>query len=214
MRVAVFGGSFNPPHVGHQLAALWVLETADVDELWLIPALVHPFEKALAPFEDRFRMCERAVSALGPRARVSDIEARLGGPSRTLRTIETLMEANPGVAFSLVIGADLVTESSTWYGAERLRQLVPFIVVGRQGCDPAAGAGGATTVGGAEPLAIPDVSSTAIRAALAAGRPTGSWVPRRVLEYVFEHRLYGAGASASPSGGTSTPTTGKGEPGG
>jgi len=213
MRVAVFGGSFNPPHVGHQLAALWVLETAEVDELWLIPALVHPFEKALAPFEDRFRMCERAVAALGPRARVSDLEARLGGPSRTLRTIETLIEANPGVAFSLVIGSDLVAESSTWYGAERLRELVPFIVVGRQGRDPAARAAGSAPGDGAEALAIPDVSSTAIRGALAAGRPTGSWVPRRVLEYIFEHRLYGAGANALPSGGTST-ASGGGEPGG
>ncbi|HEY8925040.1 MAG TPA: nicotinate (nicotinamide) nucleotide adenylyltransferase, partial [Polyangia bacterium] len=148
-----------------------------------------------------FRMCERAAAALGPRARVSDIEARLGGPSRTLRTIETLMEANPGVAFSLVIGADLVAESSTWYGAERLRQLVPFIVVGRQGRAPVPGA---ATEGGNAPVAIPDVSSTAIRAALAAGEPTGSWVPRGVLEYILEHGLYGA--SARPAGG--------GEPGG
>jgi len=197
MHVAVFGGSFNPPHVGHQLAALWVLETAGVDELWLIPALVHPFEKALAPFEHRLRMCERAAAALGPRARVSDVEARLGGPSRTLRTIETLQEANPGVAFSLVIGSDLVAESSTWHGAERLRQLVPFIVVGRQGRDAAVASARTAADAGTQPLAIPDVSSTAIRAALAAGRPTGSWVPRRVLEYILENRLYGAGASAS-----------------
>jgi nicotinate-nucleotide adenylyltransferase len=209
MRVAVFGGSFNPPHVGHQLAALWVLETAEIDELWLIPTLVHPFDKALAPFEDRFRMCERAALSLGPRVRVSDVEARLGGPSRTLRTIETLMEASSGVTFSLVIGADLVAESSTWYGAERLRQLVPFIVVGRQGRGPAVGA---PAEGGADPIAIPDVSSTAIRAALAAGQPVGSWVPRRVLEYIREHRLYGADASASPSGEPAA--SGRSEPGG
>ena len=205
MRVAVFGGSFNPPHVGHQLAALWVLETAGVDELWLIPALVHPFDKALAPFEDRFRMCERAAAALGPRVRVSDIEARLGGPSRTLRTIETLMEANPGVDFSLVIGADLVAESSTWYGAERLRQVVPFIVVGRLGRGPstvADVAGGAAPEVGSDPVAIPDVSSTAIRAALEAGRLPRSWVPRSVLEYIVEHRLYGAEERASAAAGT------------
>jgi len=204
MRVAVFGGSFNPPHVGHQLAALWVLETAGVDELWLIPTLVHPFDKALVPFEDRFRMCERAALSLGPRVRVSDVEARLGGPSRTLRTIETLMEASPGVAFSLVIGADLVAESSTWHGAERLRQLVPFIVVGRQGRDGAVASARTAADAGTQPLAIPDVSSTAIRAALAAGRPVGSWLPRRVLEYIREHRLYGADASpareTAPSG--------------
>lgn len=200
MRVAVFGGSFNPPHVGHQLAALWVLETSGVDELWLIPAFVHPFEKTLAPFDDRFRMCALAAAALGPRVRVSDIEAQLGGPSRTLRTVETLMAANPSVTFSLVMGSDLVAESSTWHGAEALRRLVPFIVVGRQGhADPAsaaAGGGGVADPGGddgAGRVAIPDVSSTAIRAALAAGRSPHAWVPRAVLEYIQARGLYRAG---------------------
>jgi nicotinate-nucleotide adenylyltransferase len=188
MRVAVFGGSFNPPHVGHQLAALWVLETADVDELWFVPTFVHPFEKALAPFEDRRRMCERAAAALGPRVRISDIEARLGGPSRTLRTIETLKDANPGVDFALVIGADLVDELATWHGAEELRRLVPFIVVGRMGrAVPPPSAPDSVA-----PIAIPDVSSTAIRAALAQGRSVSAWVPRAVLAYIFERGLYGA----------------------
>jgi nicotinate-nucleotide adenylyltransferase len=193
MRVAVFGGSFNPPHVGHQLAALWVLETAGVDELWFVPAFVHPFEKQLAPFEDRRRMCERAAGALGPRARVSDIEARLGGPSRTLRTIETLKDAHPGVDLALVIGADLVEESATWHGAEELRRLVPFIVVGRTGrAAPQSPEASPSAPDGVTPIAIPDVSSTAIRAALGAGRPVSAWVPRSVLAYIFEHGLYGA----------------------
>lgn len=192
MRVAIFGGSFNPPHVGHQLAALWVLETAGVDELWFVPTFVHPFEKTLAPFEDRRRMCERAAAALGPRARVSDIEARLGGPSHTLRTIETLKQAHPGVELQLVIGADLVDESATWHGAEELRRMVPFIVVGRMGRAAATSSQAPPSAPeGASPVAIPDVSSTAIRAALAQGRPVGAWVPRAVLAYISEQGLYG-----------------------
>ena len=67
MRVALFGGSFNPPHVAHQLAALYVLETAPVDELWFVPAFEHAFGKPLAPFDDRLAMCELAAAALGPR---------------------------------------------------------------------------------------------------------------------------------------------------
>jgi len=187
MRIAVFGGSFNPPHVGHQMAALWVLETAGVDELWFVPALVHPFDKALAPFEDRFRMCELAAAALGARARVSDVEARLGGASVTVRTIETLMAANPGATFSLVIGTDLVAESSTWFRAEDLHRLVPFIVVGRQG---RSAPDGDTKRDGHPAPDIPDVSSTAIRAALGEGRPVDDWVSRRVLDYILERRLY------------------------
>ncbi len=63
MRVAVFGGSFNPPHVAHQFVALYVLETAGVDELWLVPCAKHTFEKLLAPFSHRLRMCELAALA-------------------------------------------------------------------------------------------------------------------------------------------------------
>src|SRR5512146_215517 len=101
MRVALFGGSFNPPHVGHQLLALYVLETEPVDELWLVPCWRHPFEKELAPFEHRLRMTEAAAAALGPRARVSDVEARLGGDkSRTLLTVRALQASHPDVEFS------------------------------------------------------------------------------------------------------------------
>jgi nicotinate-nucleotide adenylyltransferase len=95
MRVAFFGGSFNPPHVAHQLVALYVLETAAVDELWMVPCLKHPFDKALAPFPQRLRMCELAAAALGPRARVSDIEGRLGGESRTLADHQGLAHRAP-----------------------------------------------------------------------------------------------------------------------
>src|SRR6185436_15273951 len=103
MRVALYGGSFNPPHVAHQLAALYVLETQPVDELWFVPCFKHPFEKALEPFEDRLEMCRRAVAPLGPRARVSDVEGRLGGESKTLRTVNELLRQSPGLELHLVV---------------------------------------------------------------------------------------------------------------
>ncbi len=139
MRIALFGGSFNPPHLGHQLAALYVLETAGVDELWLVPTFQHPFDKALEPFEDRLAMCRLAADALGPRARVTDVERELGDESRTLRTVRALQARHPEHRFALVIGADLVAETATWYGAEELRATVPFIVVGRAGHSAGAG---------------------------------------------------------------------------
>ncbi len=61
------------------MVALYVLETAAVDELWIVPAFQHPFGKALAPFDDRLAMCELAAAALGPRVRVSGDRARAGG---------------------------------------------------------------------------------------------------------------------------------------
>jgi nicotinate-nucleotide adenylyltransferase len=179
MRVALFGGSFNPPHVAHELAALYVLETAPVDELWFVPCFKHPFDKALEPFEDRLEMCVRAAAALGPRARVSEIERELGGESRTLRTVKALKQKHPEHSFSLVIGADLEAEVSSWYGAEELRRLIDFIVVGRGGFS-----------GGSGP-AMPEVSSSEVRERLRTGAPVDALVSRSVLDYIRQRKLYG-----------------------
>jgi nicotinate-nucleotide adenylyltransferase len=184
MRIALYGGSFNPPHLGHELAGLYVLETAGVDELWLMPTFQHPFDKALEPFEDRLAMCRLAAAALGPRARVTDIERELGDESRTLRTVRALQARHPEHQFALVIGADLVAETATWYGAEELRATVPFVVVGRAG--HSAGPGARAVV------EMPAVSSTEIRRALAAGEPVLGFLSRAVLDYIYARGLFGA----------------------
>jgi nicotinate-nucleotide adenylyltransferase len=183
MRVAIYGGSFNPPHVAHQLAALYVLETQPVDELWFVPCFKHPFEKSLESFEDRLEMCRRAAAALGPRARVSDCEGRLGGESRTLRTVTALRTENPGIELALIIGADLVRELPSWYGSAELQRLVRFIVVGRGGFE-----------GGVGP-AMPAISSSEVRERLRTGQPVDALVPRSVLDYVRERKLYGSAES-------------------
>ena len=179
MRVALFGGSFNPPHVAHQLAALYVLETAPVDALWFVPAFEHAFGKPLAPFEDRLAMCELAAAALGPRARVSDVERAIGGRSLTLRTVRRLVELHPEHAFSLVIGSDLQGDVASWYGGDELQRTIPFVVVGRPG-----------TNGSSAGVTMPDVSSTAVRAAIAAGKAVDGLVPRAVLDYILRKGLY------------------------
>jgi nicotinate-nucleotide adenylyltransferase len=179
MRVALFGGSFNPPHVAHQMVALYVLETAPVDELWFVPAHEHAFGKPLVAFDDRLAMCALAAAAVGPRARVSDVEGAIGGRSLTLRTVRRLMELHPDHQFSLVIGSDLLADVASWYGADELTRTVPFIVVGRPG--------GAAPPGG---VVMPDVSSSAVRAALAAGKSADGLVPRAVLDYIRSKGLY------------------------
>ena len=178
MRVALFGGSFNPPHIGHQLVALTVLETEPVDALWMIPCFRHPFEKALEPYADRLAMCRLAMEPLGPRAEVSEIEGELGGESRTLVTVRALKQAHTAVDFSLVIGADLEDEVKSWYGAEELMRLVSFIVVGRGGHSARHG------------LEMPAVSSTDVRRRLAADEPMGPLVSHRVLDYIRARNLY------------------------
>ena len=116
-RIAIFGGSFNPPHVAHQLVALYVLETQPVDELWLVPAYAHPFGKQLVDFEHRVAMCELAARALGPRAKVSRAEEELATrpgfvASRTLDLIEHL--GGPDRQLRLVCGTDILGETAKW----------------------------------------------------------------------------------------------------
>jgi nicotinate-nucleotide adenylyltransferase len=182
MRVALFGGSFNPPHVVHQLVALTVLETKAVDELWFVPCFQHPFDKALAPFDDRLRMCELAAESLGPRVKVTDIEGRLGGRGRsyTLPMVQALRAERPEVEFALVLGSDLEPELDSWYGAQELRALVQLIVIGRKGYPGGSG------------IVMPELSSTQIRASLSRGEDVTGLVPRTVIEHIRVQGLYGA----------------------
>jgi nicotinate-nucleotide adenylyltransferase len=187
-RIALFGGSFNPPHVAHQLAALYVLETAPIDELWLVPVFQHPWSddgappapppyvKQLAAFEHRFAMCELAFGGL-PRCCVSRVEADLGGASRTLHTLEHLHRTRPGDEFVLVIGADLSAERHLWYGADQIERLCSFYVLGRAGYD------------GPDP-ALPEVSSSEVRRRLAAGQDVSRLLGRDVAAYIREKGLY------------------------
>jgi len=180
-RVALLGGSFNPPHAAHVMAAWWALSTQDVDEVWLLPAFVHPFGKVLAPFEDRVRMCELAVRAIRG-AFVCPAEAELAADplaGKTARTLEHLRTKHPTHRFSLVIGADILPDTPKWYRWDRVRELAGVIVVGREGWPPVEGA-----------PTLPAIASSEIRARLARGEDVAGLVPRKVLAYARERGLY------------------------
>jgi nicotinate-nucleotide adenylyltransferase len=177
--VAIFGGSFNPPHVAHVLAVAYVLSTSDVDRVLVVPSHKHPFGKPLAPFDDRVRMCELALEPM-PRASVSRIEAGLDG--LTLHTLEALRRENPEVDLRLVMGADLLLESDKWFRFDDVRKLAPPIVLGRAG----------VTAKGAPPALLPEISSTRVRELVAARAwdELAPLVPRSVLEHVRSRGLY------------------------
>lgn len=205
-RVALLGGSFNPPHVAHQLVALYVLETQPVDELWFVPVYEHVFGKQLAPFADRMAMCELLAAPLGARVRVTRVEEELAqqpgfAGSRTLDLVLHLRRTRPELELRLVIGTDILGESHKWYRWADVVAAAPLIVIGRGGY-PLSDGSVATGV------AMPQISSTEIRGALAALGPderaalvaglepraggVGSLLPRPVLRYIAEHALYPA----------------------
>jgi nicotinate-nucleotide adenylyltransferase len=182
VKVAVFGGSFNPPHVSHVLACVLLLSADDVDQVLVVPAFRHPFSKALAPFPDRLAMCNLAMGWI-PGVTVSPLEAEIGGESRTLHTLKHLGAAHPDWSMRLAIGADILGEAPRWLGFEEIAQLAPPIVLGR------AGVRGTSPTTGVE---LPEVSSTRIRSALQRGnaRELAGLLPRTVLEYIRERDLY------------------------
>jgi nicotinate-nucleotide adenylyltransferase len=193
-RVAVFGGSFNPPHVGHVLGVVYALSTAPIDEVLVVPVYQHPFAKHLAPFADRLAMCRLAVGWL-PRVVVSTVEEELGGESRTLRTLEHLRATHPSFALRLLVGADVLGDLPKWHRWDRIAELAPPLVLGRRGVSPSDAP--VTWVGAAaadEPPApvLPRVSSTEIRAALAAGDVDAvrGLVPASVIDHIVAHGLY------------------------
>jgi nicotinate-nucleotide adenylyltransferase len=132
-RVALYGGSLDPTHVGHVVAAASIALSGEVDRVLVVPCYQQA-GKALAPFESRLAMARKAFAWV-PRAEVSDVEGRLGGESLTLRTVKHLLAEHPDWALRFAVGADTYERGPTWgeaYWAE-LCALAPPIVVGRVG---------------------------------------------------------------------------------
>lgn len=179
--VALLGGSFNPPHVAHLMAAWWTLATQGVSEVWLLPAYRHPFGKQLEAFQDRVRMCRLAAASLRG-VHVCTAEAELADDplvGKTVRTLEHLQAKHPTFRFALVVGADVLAETDKWYRFDRVRELARLIVVGRAGHPDGAGA-----------PALPPISSTEVREKLGRGEDVSALVPRKVLDYIRERGLY------------------------
>lgn len=182
MRLLLYGGSFDPPHVGHLMAMAVALGTARADGLVMVPCFRHRFDKRLSDYGDRLEMARRTAAVLGERVEVSDVERRLGGESRTLETVKALMVERPGARVVVVHGADLLEERERWFGFDELRALADFFVVGRTGYPD--------VVEGRQLVPIPDVSSTAIRERVRRGEPIEGLVVSSVAELIAERGLY------------------------
>jgi nicotinate-nucleotide adenylyltransferase len=185
MRLAVFGGSFDPPHVGHLLTVSYVLATQDVDRVMVVPCYQHNLGKqAGASFEDRLEMCRRMTADLGSRVMVSDIERTLEPPSRTFNTLTALQRFPEVTELCLVIGTDILTECRKWYRWDDIQKLARLLVIRRPGY-PALNRSYATT-----PMEMPDISSTEVRRRLRDDEALDGLVPKTVIDYIGAKGLY------------------------
>ena len=159
MRIAVYGGSFNPPHVAHAMVASWLLWTDLVDEVWMVPVFQHAFEgvhgKKLAPYSDRVAWCRLLQTDVDKRISVSEIESTLSTPSYSIDTLCALKKQHPEHLFRLVIGADVVPDLPKWKDWNHIEKKFAPIVVGRGGYPCPKGS-----------ISFPEVSSSSIRESL------------------------------------------------
>jgi nicotinate-nucleotide adenylyltransferase len=179
--IAIYGGSFDPPHLGHVMVpSHLLLNDPSIDQIVIIPCF-HQVGKNLKPFSDRLQMCEDAFGWL-PRVSVSPIERDLGGESITVRTVKALKEHNPDWRVSFVIGSDLMDKAPYWRGWNELILEATPIIIGRAGIP---------TSTGPTPIA-PAVSSTIVRESLKYGNycEAERYLPKKVLQYIQQTGLY------------------------
>ncbi len=182
--IALFGGSFDPPHIAHVMAVTWTLATQPIDAVWIEPVHHHPLDKRPTAFEHRLAMCRAAFGWLGDQVVIRQDEALLGGDGRTVDLLDDLSARHPAVRWRLIMGTDQLRDRERWKDFERVLRLAPPIVLGRPGHPGAPGFDAQ--------VELPAISSTDIRAALGRGERPVDLLPKAVLDYIFEHRLYGA----------------------
>lgn len=192
---ALFGGTFNPPHIGH-LSMLKALEKREeIDEIWLMPDRIPPHKVCdfLATDDDRINMCRLLIAPLN-KTRLCLVEFERTGKSYSYDTVTLLKQKYPERSFTFVCGGDMLISFDKWYKFEELLKAVPFTVFRRTKTDK-DGFDAAVLKYGKMGMKItvcdddvPAVSSSYIRNNIEKSRDL---LPERVYEYIVDGRIYG-----------------------
>ncbi|MDZ4672956.1 MAG: nicotinate-nucleotide adenylyltransferase [Gemmatimonadota bacterium] len=187
MRVGILGGSFDPVHHGHLIAAQVLREQLHLDAVRLVPAAQQPLKPAGHGASARDRAAMVGLAAQGePGLQLEPIEVDRGGSSWTVDTLRALRDREPAVQWVLLVGTDAAADLARWREVEALRGLAELVTFSR---------GGVPT--GDHGVATPNIaiSSTAVRTRVRDGLSIRYWVPDTVADYVATHRLYQDGNS-------------------
>ncbi len=198
MRIAVFGGSFDPIHNGHIALSQAFAEMLTLDRILVMPAYVSPFKQTktgMARPEQRLEMCRLAVQDQ-PRTEVCDMELRREGPSYTAETLRALSEQYPHSELFLITGADAFMTLQDWKDPPTIFRLATLCTVPRRGVTverleqhaAVLQSFGAKTV--VADIHVLTVSSTEIRACIRSGVPLTGLVPAAVEQYIRDNELY------------------------
>jgi len=189
-RIGVFGGTFDPPHVGHLVTAVNVRHALELDQLLLVVANV-PWQKegtrSITPAEHRYALVEAAVQGVEG-IEASRIELDRGGESYTADTLAALQAMYPGVTLFVVLGSDAAAGLDTWERYEEVRDRATIVVVDRPGATPTQPPDGFRWMNVEVPRL--EVSSTDLRRRVVDGRPLDYLLPRAVIAGIRARGLY------------------------
>lgn len=199
--IGFFGGTFDPIHYGHLSLAINLMEAHDLKEVWFCPTFLNPFRQTESPMNSlhRLKMVSLAIRDI-PQFKLLDIECQSSKPSYTYDTIKSLLDkehnsSNPrGIA--ILLGEDNISEFYRWKNAEELIQLVPLYVGKRSNALDNLKIQGPDVIQeairkGITNSVLIDISSTNIRHRLKSKLYCGHLIPGPVLEYIYNHHLYG-----------------------
>lgn len=197
-RIAILGGSFNPPHLGHLTVAKGVLKALDCNEVWLMPCYLQAEGKPIAPAKHRLAMVKLALAGarFGKKIKASDFEVRLKRKNYTADTVRLLQKRFPSVQFYWVFGSELVHAFPKWGKWNELRKLLPLVIYPRPGFKRPSRKFVSSL--GAKLVLLPasvrksKISSTKARAfAFKRDGKLRLLVPEKVFDYIKVNGLYG-----------------------
>ena len=196
MRIGIFGGSFNPPHLGHLHLAQAVRETLHLDEVWLVPSKISPHRSmaAYAPEHDRLAMCRLAAEEFSW-LRAEDYELRQEQISYTYYTVAHFTQERPQDEFFLLMGGDMLRSFRTWNRWEEILQRVTVAAVAREDGEDVLLEREAEILrqyGRIEVVHVESfpVSSTKIREMVKNSQDCSCYLPKKIVQYMKENHLY------------------------
>lgn len=193
IKVGIMGGTFDPIHYGHLLAAETAREACGLDEVWFIPSFIPPLKdnEPGAEGHARLEMVYRAID-FQPYFRALDIELARGGTSYTIDTVKALVEQYPERSFSIIIGSDRINDLPDWHRVQELAQLVSFIGVERpeEPIDKSKLPAALSDRVQFAQMPLIGISSTDIRKRRAEGKSIRFMVPEKVYSFIRRNGLY------------------------
>lgn len=191
-RIGLFGGSFNPIHLGHTALAAYICEQGLVDEVWLLVSPQNPLKQDLTLLDEneRLHMARLAVAPY-PMLKACDFEFTLPRPSYTYHTLQALHKAYPDCEFSLIIGEDNWNNFHCWYRGEDIARETPIIIYPREveGKESSTNSLRPMANGQQSPKLLP-YSSTEVRDLIASGHDASHMLHPDVAQYIKERQFY------------------------